>query len=46
MGATQGIRSTPVQKLRKRTREVSTSAMSMPSASLNPTEPNVNTKLL
>ena len=46
MGATHGMSSTPVQKLRKRMFEVSTSAMPMPSTSLMPTEPNVKMKLL
>ena len=46
MGATHGISSTPVQKLRKRMLEVSTSAITMPSTSLKPTEPNVKMKLL
>ena len=46
MGATHGMSSTPVQKLRKRILEVSTSAMPMPSTSLMPTEANVKMKLL
>ena len=46
MGATHGMSSTPVQKLRKRICDVSTSAMPMPSTSLIPTEANVKTKLL
>ena len=46
MGATHGISSMPVQKLRKRILEVSTSAMPMPRMSLKPTEANVKTKLL
>ncbi len=46
MGATHGISSTPVQKLRKRILEVSTRAMPMPSTSLMPTEANVKVKLL
>ena len=41
MGATHGIRSTPVQKERQRIGEVSTSAITTPSTSLKPTEPNV-----
>ena len=46
MGATHGMSSTPVQKLRKRIFEVSTSAITMPSTSLMATEPNVKMKLL
>ncbi len=46
MGATHGIRSTPVQKLRKRMPEVRTSAISMPRTSFTPTEPKVKMKLL
>ncbi len=46
MGATHGISSTPVQKLRKRIPDVSTSAMTMPSTSFTATEPKVKMKLL
>ena len=46
MGATQGIRSTPVQKLRNRMRAVSTRAIAMPRASFTATEPNVKTNEL
>ena len=46
VGATQGIRSTPVQNERQRIFDIRTSAISMPSTSLKPTEPKVNRKLL
>jgi hypothetical protein len=46
VGATHGMRSTPVQKERKRIFDVSTSAITMPSTSLKATEPKVKMKLL
>ena len=46
MGATQGMRSTPVQKPRQRMRDVSTSAMTMPRTSFTATDAPVKMKLL